>query len=424
MLSLLPLIVFIIIYLGTSIVIGDFYKVPIAVAFLISSIVSIISFRSHSLQKRLKVFSRGASSENMLLMIWIFILAGAFASSAKEMGSIDNTVDMALSFMPPQMLMAGIFLAACFISISIGTSVGTIVALMPIASGLAAETGIGSAMMTGVVVGGAMFGDNLSFISDTTVVATKTQGCLMSDKFFANIGIVLPAALFILILYILLGTGVQPPNHDLSPQYIKVLPYITVLITAAIGMNVIIVLTIGILLTGIIGISTGAYDIFGFMHAINSGIMNMAELIIITMLAGGMLETVRYNGGINFIIDKLTRHINSKRGGEAVIAIITVIVNFCTANNTVTIITVGPIAKQISQTFGISPRRSASILDTFSCFAQGIIPYGAQLLMASALASISPAEIIPNLYYPFAVGVAATLTIIIGDKLKNKRVKQ
>lgn len=421
MLSLLPLIVFIIIYLGTSIVIGDFYKVPIAVAFLISSIVSIVMYRGHVLAERMKAFSHGASSENMMMMIWIFILAGAFASSAKEMGSIDNTVNMALSLLPAHMIMAGIFIAACFISISIGTSVGTIVALMPVAAGLAAETGTSIAMMTGVVVGGAMFGDNLSFISDTTVVATRTQGCRMSDKFYANISIVLPAAFVIFVVYILLGANAQHPTHELSTQYIKVLPYLTVLITAACGLNVIIVLTIGILLTGIIGIFTGAYDIFGFMHAINTGIMGMAELIIITMLAGGMLEIVKRNGGINYIIKHLSRHIKGRRGGEAVIAVLTVIVNFCTANNTVTIITVGPIAKQIANTFGIDPRRSASILDTFSCFAQGIIPYGAQLLMASALAAITPLEVIPNLFYPLAVGITATIAIIISKKsLKTK----
>lgn len=400
---------------------GDFYKVPIAVAFLVSALVSLACIRNRPVTERLKIFTRGAGSENMTQMICIFILAGAFASSAKEMGSIDNTVNLTLSFLPANMIMAGIFLAACFISISIGTSVGTIVALMPMANGLASSTGVSTAMMAGVVVGGAMFGDNLSFISDTTVVATQTQRCRMSDKFRANLRIVTPAAIVIFLLYIVLGFNAQSPTHSITADVMKVLPYLAVLVTAACGVNVIIVLTTGIILTGIIGLLDGAYDIFGFMQSLNQGIMSMSELIIITMLAGGMLEVVRFNGGVNLIIKTLSRHVSSRRGGEAVIAVITVLINFCTANNTVTIMTVGPIARQIADTFGIDPRRSASILDTFSCFAQGLIPYGAQLLMASALAAISPVAIIPYLFYTFAVGIFSTLSIIFGKGIDNKQ---
>lgn len=414
MLSLLPLITFIVVYLGISIVMGDFYKVPITVAFLVSAIVSIITFRGKPLNQRLKVFSRNASSENMMLMIWIFILAGAFASSAKVMGCIDNTVNLALSFLPPQMIMAGIFLAACFISISVGTSVGTIVALVPIASGLAASTGSDVAMMTGVVIGGALFGDNLSFISDTTVVATQSQGCKMSDKFRANLLIVTPAAIFIFILYIILGVSVELPQTIPPIEYAEVLPYIVVLIMSACGLNVIVVLTIGIILTGCIGILNGSYDVFGWMQALSDGILGMSELIIVTMLAGGMLGVVKENGGMELIIKSITSLVTSRRGGEAAIALLVVIIDFCTANNTVAIITVGPIAKQVSERFGIDPRRSASILDTFSCFAQGMLPYGAQLLMAGGLASIAPVAIIPYLYYPFALGAIATLAIITG----------
>ncbi|MDE5987632.1 MAG: Na+/H+ antiporter NhaC family protein [Prevotella sp.] len=412
--ALLPLLTFIALYLIVSIVMGDFYKVPITVAFLVSAIVAVATLRKRTLAERIKVFSRGASSEKMMLMMLIFILAGAFASSAKEMGSIDNTVNLTLAYLPPDMLMAGIFLASCFISISIGTSVGTVVALVPIASGLALSTDMSIAMMSAVVVGGAFFGDNLSFISDTTVVATQTQGCKMSDKFRANLFIAAPAAIIVFLLYMIIGSNAGTPSSVPDVDFLKVMPYLIVLVMAAAGLNVLTVLTIGIVLTGMIGIMDGAFDVFGWMQAMNTGILGMSELIIVTMLAGGMLETVRENGGINIIINLLTRHIDSRRGGEAAIAALVTIVNFCTANNTVAILTVGPIARQIAERFHIDPRRSASILDSFSCFAQGIIPYGAQLLMAGGLAAIAPIEIIPYLFYPYALGLCATVAIITG----------
>ena len=412
--ALLPLFTFIALYLIVSIVMGDFYKVPITVAFLVSAIVAVATLRKRTLADRIKVFSRGASSDKMMLMMLIFILAGAFASSAKEMGSIDNTVNLTLAYLPPDMLMAGIFLASCFISISIGTSVGTVVALVPIASGLASSTGMSVAMMSAVVVGGAFFGDNLSFISDTTVVATQTQGCKMSDKFRANLFLAAPAAIMVFLLYMIIGSNAGSPASVPDVDFLKVMPYLVVLVMAAAGLNVLTVLTIGIMLTGMIGIMDGAFDVFGWMQAMNTGILGMSELIIVTMLAGGMLETVRENGGINIIINLLTRHIDSRRGGEAAIAALVTIVNFCTANNTVAILTVGPIARQIAERFRIDPRRSASILDSFSCFAQGIIPYGAQLLMAGGLAAIAPIEIIPYLFYPYALGLCATVAIITG----------
>ena len=412
--ALLPLFTFIALYLIVSIVMGDFYKVPITVAFLVSAIVAVATLRKRTLAERIKVFSRGASSDKMMLMMLIFILAGAFASSAKEMGSIDNTVNLTLAYLPPDMLMAGIFLASCFISISIGTSVGTVVALVPIASGLASSTGMSVAMMSAVVVGGAFFGDNLSFISDTTVVATQTQGCKMSDKFRANLFLAAPAAIMVFLLYMIIGSNAGSPASVPDVDFLKVMPYLVVLVMAAAGLNVLTVLTIGIMLTGMIGIMDGAFDVFGWMQAMNTGILGMSELIIVTMRAGGMLETVRENGGINIIINLLTRHIDSRRGGEAAIAALVTIVNFCTSNNTVAILTVGPIARQIAERFRIDPRRSASILDSFSCFAQGIIPYGAQLLMAGGLAAIAPIEIIPYLFYPYALGLCATVAIITG----------
>lgn len=411
---LLPLIVFLSFYLAVSLIYKDFYKVPITVAFLLSGIVALLTLRGRSVKERISVFSRGASSENMMMMIWIFILAGAFASAAKTMGSIDSTVNLALWLLPPEMLLAGIFLAACFISLSVGTSVGTVVALVPIATGLAAQTGVGVTMMTAAVVGGALFGDNLSFISDTTVVATQTQECRMSDKFKANILIVMPAAVIIFITYIIIGVG-HATHVDIGEiSFHKVMPYLTVLLMAASGVNVMIVLSAGILMTGLIGITCGEYDFFGWIKAMNEGMLGMSELIIVTMLAGGMLAVVKENGGINIIIRGITKKVSSRRGGELAIAALVTVVDFCTANNTVAIITVGPIARQISLKYNIDSRRAASILDTFSCFGQGIIPYGAQLLMAGGLASVSPVSLIPHLYYPFLLGIVALASIVSG----------
>ncbi|MCH5302692.1 MAG: Na+/H+ antiporter NhaC family protein [Prevotella sp.] len=409
--ALSPLAVFIILYLVTSIVAGDFYKVPITVAFMAASIYAIVISGGWPLRKRIDTFSHGASTSQMMLMIWIFVLAGAFANSAKAMNSIDATVNLTLTLLPPQMLLAGLFLAACFISLSVGTSVGTIVALSPIAAGVAQQTGTDMAMMTAVVVGGSFFGDNLSFISDTTIVATQTQGCKLSDKFRVNSFIVVPAALVVLVLYIVMGANVSAPTTVPDIEPIKVVPYLVVLVTAVLGMNVMAVLTLGIVLTGIIGLLTGAYDIYGWMQAMGNGITGMGELIIITMMAGGMLELIKQRGGIDFIISRMTSRISSKRAAELSIAGLVCFVNICTANNTVAIITVGGIAKQIGDRFGLDNRKCASILDTFSCFTQGLLPYGAQILMAAGLTQLNPVSIIPHLYYPFAIGLAALLAI-------------
>lgn len=411
--ALSPLILFVVMYLVTSIVAGDFYKVPITVAFMIASIYAIIIFNGRPLHKRIDTFSRGAGTSQMMLMLWIFVLAGAFANSAKAMGSIDATVNLALMLLPSQMLMAGLFLAVCFISLSIGTSVGSIVALTPIAAGIATETDTSIAMMTAIVVGGSFFGDNLSFISDTTIMATQTQGCRLSDKFRVNSFIVIPAAVVILLVYLFLGSEITSPQHIEQVQYIKVVPYIVVLITAISGMNVMAVLTVGIALTGIIGVADGSFDVYGWLGAMGQGITSMGELIIITMMAGGLLEIIRQNGGIDFIIQQLTRHISTKRGAELSIAALVTLVNLCTANNTVAILTVGNISKQIGDRYGVDNRKAASILDTFSCVTQGLIPYGAQLLMAAGLAEINPASIIPYQYYPMAIAVAALLSILL-----------
>ncbi len=411
--ALSPIVVFILFYLVTSIIAGDFYKIPITVAFMVSSIYAIAVFTGRPLMHRINSYSRGAATEQMMLMIWIFVLAGAFAHSAKQMGSIDATVNLALSLLPPQMIFAGMFLAACFISLSIGTSVGTIAALTPIAVGLAQEMGIDLAMMTAIIVGGSFFGDNLSFISDTTIMATQTQGCRLSDKFRVNAFIVMPAALVILLVYYFLGQDTIAPKQIPAVEWVKVIPYLTVLVTAVFGMNVMAVLTIGIALCGIIGILSGSMDVYGWFGAMGDGILSMGELIIVTMMAGGMLELIKQQGGIDFIINLLTRRVNSKRGAELSIATLVSLVDVCTANNTVAILTVGGIAKQIGDRYGVDNKKCASILDTFSCTIQGMIPYGAQLLIAAGLASINPVAILPYLYYPFALGVVAVLSILL-----------
>ncbi|MFQ9809756.1 MAG: Na+/H+ antiporter NhaC family protein [Segatella copri] len=394
-------------------------SLSLTVAFMISSIYAVAISGGMPVRKRVDTYSKGAGANNLMLMLWIYVLAGSFAASAKAMGAVDATVNLALSILPASMILPGLFLAACFISVSIGTSVGTVVALVPIAAGLAHSMDANVGMMTAIIVGGAYFGDNLSFISDTTVVATQTQNCKMSDKFKVNSMIVVPAAVLVLIAYSVMGVGLQTPTHINEVEYMKVLPYLIVLITAIAGMNVMAVLTLGTLLCGAIGIgshllgASGSYDLFGWFSAMGNGIIGMGELIIIAMMAGGMLEIIRENGGIDFIINKITAHVNSKRGAELSIAALVSMVNICTANNTVAILTVGNISKKIGDRFGVDNRKAASILDTFSCMVQGLIPYGVQMLLAAGLANLSPMDILPYLYYPLAIGVAALLAILL-----------
>lgn len=412
LIALSPLLVFLILYLVTSIIARDFYKVPITVAFMAASIYAVTISGGIPLRKRINIYSKGAGTSQMMLMIWIFILAGAFANTAKMMGAIDATVNLTLTLLPANMLLAGLFLAACFISLSIGTSVGTIVALTPIAAGIANHTGISLPVIVGAVVGGSFFGDNLSFISDTTIVATSTQECKLSDKFRVNSYIVIPVAVIMLIVYLFMGINTQIQKQNIDIEFLKVLPYLIVLVTAIIGMNVMAVLTLGLLFSGITGLCHGAFDIYGWMKAMGDGILGMGELIIITIMAGGLLELIKYNGGIDFIISHLTRRISSKRGAELSIAALVSFVNICTANNTVAILTVGSIAKNIGDRFGVDNRKCASILDTFSCMMQGIIPYGAQMLMAAGLAAINPISIVPYLFYPFLLGITALFAIL------------
>ncbi len=412
-LALSPLIVFVVLYLVLSLVAGDFSSVPLTVVFLISSVYAVATSTKFSLKKRIDIYGQGASTPNLLLMLWIYVLAGAFSQSAKGMGAIDTTVNLALNILPPSMILPGLFVTACFISISIGTSVGTVVTLVPIAAGIATQTNSNVALLTAVIVGGAYFGDNLSFISDTTVVATQTQGVRMKDKFKVNLMIVVPAVVVVLAVYAFMGFGMQAPTHVGQTDLLKVIPYLAVLVTAVCGLNVMAVLVLGIALCGIIGVLGGSYDFYGWLNALGNGIVGMGELIIIAMMAGGMLEIIKVNGGIDYIIEKLSARIRGKRGAEFSIAALVSLVNLCTANNTVAILTVGNIAKQISEKFGIDPRKTASILDTFSCTIQGIIPYGVQILLAAGLAHVQPVDIIPYLYYPFAIGIAASLSILL-----------
>ena len=418
LLALSPIIALLTIYLVGSIIAGDFYRIPIAVAFMVASIYAIAITRGSTLDERIEHFSKGAANTRIMYMIWIFVLAGAFASLAKAMGAVDATVQLTLNLIPSNYLPAGIFIAACFISLSIGTSVGTIVALTPVVTLLATKMNCDTAWLVAIVVGGAFFGDNLSFISDTTIAATQTQGCSMQSKFRTNIRLVIPAAVATLLLYAFSGNNID--NIESSPitisDAIKCIPYLTVIICALTGMNVLLVLITGIVIAGAMGIAFDSIDGISIFTEMGNGIMGMTELIIVTMLAGGLLEIVRINGGIDYLIRIVTLRMRSKRAAELAITALTALANICTANNTIAILTVGDISRDISRKFSIQPRRAASLMDTTSCFIQGIIPYGAQLLMASGLAKISPLEIIPHLYYPMLIGVMIAVSIIIKRK--------
>ena len=417
-LALSPLFVFMGIYLVSCIIAKDFYKIPISAAFLLASIYAVCICKGKTIEERISIFSRGAGNSNVLLMIWIFVLAGAFASTAKEIGAIDATVNLAIRILPGKLLYAGLFLASCFISMSIGTSVGTIVALVPIAAGIAQQTAAAAdlasttSFITAIIVGGAFFGDNMSFISDTTIAATRTQGCSMADKFKANLRIVGPAALIVTGIYVFLGASATAAPEAGQVNWTLLIPYILIIGLALSGVNVSAVLTIGIFVNAVIGFMNGSISWSGWLTSIGSGISGMGDLIMVTMLAGGMLEIIRTNGGLDFIVNGLTRRIRGKRGAEFSIAGLVSLANLCTANNTIAIITTGQIAKDISEQYGLDPRKSASILDTFSCLIQGLIPYGAQLLMAAGLAGVSSISIVGYLYYPFVMGMFAVGAIL------------
>ncbi|MBO7230000.1 MAG: Na+/H+ antiporter NhaC family protein [Bacteroidaceae bacterium] len=417
-LALSPIIVLLSIYLAGSIIAGDFYRIPIAVAFMTASVYAVAITRGGTLDERIDHFSKGAANPRIMYMIWIFVLAGAFAALAKAMGAVDATVQLTLNLIPSNYLPAGIFIAACFISLSIGTSVGTIVALTPVVTVLATEMNCDTAWLVAIVVGGAFFGDNLSFISDTTIAATQTQGCSMRSKFRTNILLVTPAAIVTLLIYAFSGNGMESVENTpiTATEALKCIPYLTVIICALVGLNVLAVLITGIVIAGAMGIAFGTVDGIGIFTEMGSGIAGMCELIIVTMLAGGLLEIVRINGGIDYLIRIVTLRMRSKRAAELAITALTALANICTANNTIAILTVGDISRDISKKYGIQPRRAASLMDTTSCFVQGVIPYGAQLLIASGLAKVSPLEIIPNLYYPMLIGAIVLGSILIRRK--------
>ena len=419
--ALLPLVMFFVVYILTFIFTGDLSNVPVIIAFLLSTVVS-LALSKGKMNHRVNTFCRGAGNETIMLMVVIFVLAGAFAGGARAMGAVDATVNMVLALLPQNMIPASIFIAACFISMSMGTSCGTIAALTPIAVGLSPQIGMSLPAMVGIVVGGSMFGDNLSFISDTTIVATRTQGVKMTDKFKVNIKLVAPMAVIVTLVYIYQGFGLTGQIQAAPILWEKVIPYIVVLITAIAGMNVIVVLLIGILLTGVIGLFDPGFSIWSWIKAANGGIVNdMGELIIVSMIAGGMFEVIRTNGGIDWLVEKLMKGINSKRRAEGNIAALICLTNICTANNTIALIIVGPLAKKIGDAFKIDGRRTASLLDTLSCFIQGLLPYGAQLLIAAGLAKdIRPTEIIPFLYYPFLIGIASIGSIIFHRTRRNE----
>lgn len=419
LLALSPLIVFLLLYLFLSLAADDFYAVPLTVAFLAASLYSLFIIRGQRISQRFNHLAEGAASPGVMQMLWIFILAGAFAATAKQMGAIDATIRLALTAVPPSFVLSSLFLSACFISLATGTSVGTIAALVPIAGSMAEQTGSNTAMMVAIVVGGAYFGDNLSFISDTTIVATQTQGCEMKDKFRANIWIALPAALICLVLYACLpAVNVEPDNLG-EVFYPAIIPYIYIIVAALCGMNVMLVLASATILAGIIGIASSALTPFGWLKAMNDGIMGMSELIIVTLLAAGLMQVIKQGGGIDWLMQLFNSKHGSRRKAELSMATMVVLTDFCTANNTIAILSVGPLARYLALRYDIEPKRAASILDTFSCLAQGIIPYGAQMLIASGLAVINPLDIIPYLYYPYILGVVALIYIIIPRKECN-----
>lgn len=414
LIALSPVAVLLAVYLLASILAGDFYKIPISVAFVVAAVYGAFLLKGMKLKERIKVFSTGAANPDIMYMIWIFCFAGIFASTAKAMGAVDVTVALTLEAVPAQFLPAGLFVAACFISMAIGTSVGTIVALAPMVNGLAVQLGSEQGWLLAVIVGGAFFGDNLSFISDTTIAATQTQNCRMSDKFKANFLIVLPAALAALCIYLFNSDLSAPVLSQTTVEWYKALPYLLVIVLALLGMNVLAVLLCGIVLTCLMGIICGSFDLVTVFTAAGEGMQSMTELILVTLLASGLMNIVKTAGGFDLLIKGLTARISSRKGAEAVIALLTALTNVCTANNTIAILTTGPIARDLSQKFGVEPRKAASLMDTASCFVQGMLPYGAQILMASGIAGINPLAIIPHLYYPMLIGLMVVLSILFG----------
>ncbi|WP_243292094.1 Na+/H+ antiporter NhaC family protein [Bacillus sp. FJAT-47783] len=420
--ALFPFLVFLILFIGAGIVTGDFYQFPVIVAIMIASSISLLMKRKESLHKKIDVFTKGAGNPNVMLMVIIFLLAGAFSEVAKGMGAVESTVNLALSVVPQNLLIVGVFIIACFISISMGTSMGTIVALAPIGVGISEQTDISLALSMASVIGGAMFGDNLSFISDTTIAAVRTQNTKMKDKFKVNFFIVLPAAVVTAILFGVLTAGAEAQITNESFNFIKILPYLGVIIAALAGVNVLIVLTGGIIFAGIIGLVDGSYKGgMAFIQAIGTGVVGMEDLALLAILISGMVAVIKHNGGIDFLLQLVTRNVKSNKGAQLSIAGLVSLTNLSTANNTISILIAGPLAKNIADKFDVDPRKSASILDIFSCAFQGLIPYGAQMLAAAGIASISPISILQYSYYPILIGICGVLAILFEFPRLNRK---
>ncbi|MCC2816629.1 Na+/H+ antiporter NhaC family protein [Enterocloster sp. OA13] len=418
--ALLPILVFLLIFLGSGFITGDFYSMPAIAAFLIALLVAFVQNRQLGFADKIRLAAEGVGDENIITMCLIFLAAGAFTGAVKAAGGVDSTVNLGLSILPSNVAVAGLFLIGCFISISMGTSVGTITALAPIAVGISQKTGFSMAVCAGAVVGGAMFGDNLSMISDTTIAAVKTQGCEMKDKFRENFLIVLPAAIVTILLFLVLGRDAAFQLKDeLTYNIFRVLPYLVVLVGALAGVNVFIVLIAGTVLSLIAGVGTGAFGLGDMFTHVGEGIMGMYDITVISIIVACIVALVKEYGGIDFILSFIRKRINGERGGELGIAALALLVDMCTANNTVAIVMSGPIAKEISDDFGVTPRRSASLLDMFSSMGQGLIPYGAQLLAAATLTGLTPFEIIPYCFYPILMGVSGLVFIFIKKRTRE-----
>ncbi len=418
--ALLPIVVFLLLFVGSGILTGDFYTIPAVVGFLIALAVALCQNRTRSFQEKLTTACKGAGDETILTMVLIFILAGAFSGVVKAAGGVESTVNFGLSVIPPNLAVVGIFIVACFISLSMGTSMGTIASLAPIAAGVADKTGLPVALCIGAVVCGAMFGDNLSMISDTTIAAVKTQGCKMNDKFKQNFLIVLPAAVITALILAWRTSSVSYQiTGDLHYNFLQIVPYLVVLIGALIGFNVFAVLTAGIVTSSVVGISLGSFTFGELFGKIGEGIESMYEIAVISLLVSGVVALVKHNGGIQYMINLIKRHVKTRKGAELGMAGISAVVDVCTANNTVAIVMAGGIVKEIGDEFKVPPKRAASILDIFTSMVQGLIPYGAQLLTAASLVNITPFDIIPNLYYPILMGVSALLWILLAKRKED-----
>lgn len=418
--ALLPIGVFLIIFLGAGIVFEDFYAMPAIVAFLIALFVAFLQNKELSFNKKIEVIAKGVGEENIITMSLIFLCAGGFSGAVTAAGGVDSTVNLGLSLIPAHFAVAGLFLIGCFISVSMGTSMGTIAALAPIAVGISEKNGFALSICIGAVVCGAMFGDNLSMISDTTIAAVKTQGCEMKDKFKANFFIVLPAAIITVLIFWLATRNMSfQLEENLNYSLWEVLPYMVVLLGALIGINVFVVLISGIVISLIVGVSMGHIALSEMFQVVGSGVTSMYDITVISIIVACIVSLVKEHGGIQFILNLIKSNINGRRGAEFGIALLALFVDACTANNTVAIVMTGPIAKEISEEFDVDPRRSASLLDMFTSVGQGIIPYGAQLLSAATLTGLTPLQIIPNLYYPLLMGVCGVLAIIFRPQSKK-----